>query len=152
MPTSIQVSDRFRRKVARLKRHPREPYEDVLSRALAASAEPPLGTAPLRGPTAAAIAEFRAWALAEYGARYRRLILFGSVARGEARPDSDIDLLLVIAGPVNVSQEIDRFLDAKLAIDERHGVMLQVVPMSEHDYLTRATPLLLNVRREGVPV
>jgi uncharacterized protein len=28
--------------------------------------------------------------------RPRRVILFGSVARGEARPDSDIDLLVVL--------------------------------------------------------
>ena len=34
-------------------------------------------------------------ALAVYGARLRALVLFGSVARGSARPDSDIDLLIV---------------------------------------------------------
>ena len=31
----------------------------------------------------------------------RRLILFGSAARGEMGPDSDIDLLVVVQGPVH---------------------------------------------------
>lgn len=34
--------------------------------------------------------------LAVYGARLRVLAVFGSVARGTPRPDSDIDLLLVV--------------------------------------------------------
>lgn len=36
------------------------------------------------------------------GARVRRIILFGSRARGNARPDSDFDLLVVLHG---VTQE-----------------------------------------------
>lgn len=32
------------------------------------------------------------------GARVRRIILFGSRARGDARPDSDFDLLVVLHG------------------------------------------------------
>lgn len=37
-----------------------------------------------------------------YGDRIERVVLFGSVARGEARKDSDVDLLVVAPG--------DRFL------------------------------------------
>jgi hypothetical protein len=44
--------------------------------------------------------------LAEYG--YRRLVVFGSVARGEARQDYDIDLL-VDAPPGTSSFEFIRF-------------------------------------------
>lgn len=35
---------------------------------------------------------------AKYGDRIERIILFGSVARGEEREDSDIDLLVVTPG------------------------------------------------------
>lgn len=31
-----------------------------------------------------------------YGSRFRGLVLYGSVARGEARPDSDIDMLCLL--------------------------------------------------------
>jgi uncharacterized protein len=41
-----------------------------------------------------------------YGARFRGLVLFGSVARGDARKDSDIDLLCLLDGPVSLWREI----------------------------------------------
>ena len=41
-----------------------------------------------------------------YGDRLVKLILFGSHARGEANPDSDIDLLAVLKSPVSQVQEI----------------------------------------------
>jgi predicted nucleotidyltransferase len=37
-----------------------------------------------------------------------RVILFGSQARGEARPDSDIDLLVIEPNPVNRASEMVR--------------------------------------------
>ena len=35
----------------------------------------------------------------EYGREFVSLVLFGSVSRGEAREDSDIDLILVLDNP-----------------------------------------------------
>ena len=35
-----------------------------------------------------------------YGPRLKRLILFGSQARGEATPDSDVDVLVVLDGKI----------------------------------------------------
>jgi len=43
-----------------------------------------------------------------YGDRLVKLILFGSHARGEANPDSDIDLLAVFKSPISQVQEIVR--------------------------------------------
>jgi uncharacterized protein len=43
-----------------------------------------------------------------YGDRLFSLILFGSQARGEATPDSDIDVMAVLNDPVNVAEEIYR--------------------------------------------
>lgn len=43
----------------------------------------------------AVVAALPAAARAVYGERLRALVLFGSVARGSERPDSDIDLLIV---------------------------------------------------------
>jgi predicted nucleotidyltransferase len=36
-----------------------------------------------------------------YGERLVRMVLYGSRARGEAEPGSDIDVLIVLKGPVN---------------------------------------------------
>jgi predicted nucleotidyltransferase len=45
-----------------------------------------------------------------YGEQLDKTILFGSQARGDARPDSDIDILIVLKNPFNYSQESDRML------------------------------------------
>ncbi|MBE9119156.1 nucleotidyltransferase domain-containing protein [Lusitaniella coriacea LEGE 07157] len=39
-----------------------------------------------------------------YGDRLVKMVLFGSQARGDARPDSDIDVLIVLKGEVNLWQ------------------------------------------------
>ncbi|MGH8583944.1 MAG: nucleotidyltransferase family protein [Gammaproteobacteria bacterium] len=47
---------------------------------------------------------------AVYGARLKSLALFGSVARGTMRPDSDIDVLLIAAPlPAARSSRLDEF-------------------------------------------
>src|SRR5205809_316814 len=52
--------------------------------------------------------ELRARLLAHRGARIRRVILYGSRARGTASPDSDFDLLVIEAEPVSKREEIQR--------------------------------------------
>lgn len=42
-----------------------------------------------------------------YGDRLCQLILFGSLARGDAKPDSDIDILVVLKDDVNPVDEIE---------------------------------------------
>jgi len=43
--------------------------------------------------------------------RLRKVILYGSRARGEAKEDSDIDLAIVLEGGVVPGEEIDRMVD-----------------------------------------
>jgi predicted nucleotidyltransferase len=85
------------------------------------------------------------------GGHLRRLVLFGSRARGDARADSDYDLLVVVD---EVSREV------KDAVDEiagemlyRFGIVVSAFPTSEEDAQSRKySPLLMNVAKEGVPV
>jgi len=48
--------------------------------------------------------EFRQGLEDIYGARLVRVVLFGSQARDEAEPDSDIDVMVVLRGPVKSSR------------------------------------------------
>jgi predicted nucleotidyltransferase len=85
-----------------------------------------------------------------YGKRLKRVLLFGSWARKEARDDSDVDLAVVLSGTVRSGREIDRMIDLITSINLEHGLLLSVYPLSESDLLNLQSPLLMNIRKEGV--
>lgn len=85
-----------------------------------------------------------------YSGRLSRLVLFGSYARGDAEPGSDIDVLVVLKPPVYPSEEIKRTIDGVADISLKHNVVVSCVFVSEENYLYKQSPLLLNVRREGI--
>jgi predicted nucleotidyltransferase len=88
---------------------------------------------------------------AKYGDRIERIILFGSVARGDYREDSDIDLIVVTLG--------DWFaLQGEIAGDAvdwllRTGVYLSTKVFSSDDFArSRETGFGQDVALEGVPL
>jgi predicted nucleotidyltransferase len=71
-----------------------------------------------------------------YGQRLRALAVFGSVARGTPRPDSDIDLLLVVddlpAGRrvrMDEFETVDRLLDPLVSAAQAQGVYTTLSPV-----------------------
>jgi predicted nucleotidyltransferase len=96
--------------------------------------------------------EFKQKTAELYGARLKKIVLYGSYARGQADDEhSDIDLAVVLDGDVKPCKEIDRMIDIITDINLDYEVLLSVYPVSENDYLSVNSPLLLNVRREGIP-
>jgi len=87
---------------------------------------------------------------ARYGDRYRGLWVYGSEARGEACPDSDVDLLLILRDAHRPTREIDRIADILADFNLRYGVLLSVLPVDEKTLQTAEGPFWRNVRREGI--
>ena len=85
-----------------------------------------------------------------YGTRYRGLVLFGSYARGEADSGSDIDLLLLLDGPVAPDREIVRIEPIKCALALEAGITLSVLPDRRDDFERGERLFLRNARREGI--
>jgi predicted nucleotidyltransferase len=121
----------------------------IAERELGAREDPELpelaaGLPPLE--VAAAVAEdLRAL----YGPRLRRVVLFGSWARGDAHPESDIDLLVVL-------DRVDSPWDELRSMDEilwRHSyqndAVISAVPVAERELDNAAHPLLIRARAEG---
>ena len=96
--------------------------------------------------------EFRDGLEQIYGSRLVRIVLFGSQARDEAEPDSDIDVMLVLQGAVNPHREIRRLSSFTSGLSLKHDVVISCVYMSEEEFCNQQSPLMLNVRREGILV
>lgn len=78
------------------------------------------------------------------------MLLFGSRARGDADEDSDVDVLVVLTGEVDAMTEIHRTGGIVAGLCLRHNLVISCVFVSLRRYEIEQTPLLMNVRREGV--
>lgn len=87
-----------------------------------------------------------------YAERLEQLLLYGSQARGDAAPGSDVDVLVVLRGPVSPCEEIARTLEDVADLSLEHGVVIACVFVSEDQFLRERSPLLLNVRRQGIAI
>lgn len=85
-----------------------------------------------------------------YGDRLVGLILYGSYARGDADDGSDIDVVVILSGDVVPCEEIDRISDLKTYILLEYNELIAVYPVSVDKFETVKSPLILNVKREGV--
>ena len=81
-----------------------------------------------------------------------QMLLFGSQSRGDATLGSDIDVLIVLKGPVNSGDEITRTSALTASLSLQYDVVISRVFVSDEQFTDEQSPLLLNVRREGIPV
>ena len=100
--------------------------------------------------TLAIIQEFKQAVTSLYGDRLKKLICYGSQAREEATPDSDIDLALILEGKIQSSLEIDRALDILTDFNLRYGVLISLLPIAQESWLAAEGPFWRNLKREGV--
>lgn len=81
------------------------------------------------------------------------VILYGSRARGDERPDSDWDILILTNNAVDVVTE-RKFRNKLYDLELETGEALSVFVYSKNDWQTRQriTPFFHNVSREGIRI
>jgi uncharacterized protein len=80
------------------------------------------------------------------------VILYGSQARGQARSDSDIDVLLVVRDDDDYGDLIRRTSAVVSALSLQHDVVISRTFVSRERFEREQTPFLLNVHREGITI
>lgn len=84
-----------------------------------------------------------------YGGRLKELYLYGSYARGDARPGSDLDLLVVLDDFSDVGEEIQRTGAVASRLSLEADIVVALMFVRERDFESRQTPFLMNVRQEA---
>jgi len=85
----------------------------------------------------------------QFGIRLKKIILFGSRARGDNTPDSDYDFLLVF-DEVNPSI-VDRLDDIAGDFLYNNNAIFSAFPVSEGNYKKRRfNPFYMNIKNEGI--
>jgi len=87
-----------------------------------------------------------------YGRRLRQVILVGAWARGEADPESAIELLAVVDPLNDPWQEKRRMERIVWRYSMRHDTVITVVPVSPGDILRADTPYLARSVGEGLRI
>ena len=95
-----------------------------------------------------AFCRFRLSLMALYGPRLERVVLFGSRARGDARPDSDYDVAVFLVGVEDRWAEMDRLTRLSTDILDETGAVINALPFSAGAYRER-TPLMHEIRQDG---
>ncbi len=106
------------------------------------------GTAPLRE----ILERLKAGLEEIYGDRLKGVYLYGSRARGDARPDSDVDVLVVLDDYESAYDERERisYLVADLCLES--DMLISTMLTREAEWSEKTKPFLRNAEAEGVAV
>ena len=99
------------------------------------------------------VTRFASGAREIYGSALHEVILYGSCARGDFEPDSDIDILILLNLPQDrMNAERKKILDMSNQLDIDYDVVLAPVLQSTQifDRYLPASKFYQNVRAEGV--
>ncbi len=87
-----------------------------------------------------------------YGPRFKGLVLYGSVARNQASPASDIDLLVLLNNPFDYFAELRQIVDVLYPVQLESDRLISAKPALVEKFEEGSIQLYRNARREGVLV
>jgi len=88
----------------------------------------------------------------EYGARFKGMVLYGSVARGTPVPGSDIDLLVLLVSPFDYFQELRRIIELLYPLQLDTDRLISAKPVAQVEFEQGRLQLYRTAKREGVLV
>jgi predicted nucleotidyltransferase len=87
-----------------------------------------------------------------FGDRLRGALIYGSEARGEASADSDIDVMVLLRGPIRLRDDIRRGVEATYDLTLALGRPVHPDPVDAEEFEKGEFALYRNVKEEGIPL
>ena len=87
-----------------------------------------------------------------FGDNFLTAFIFGSFARGENEPDSDLDLLIVFKNLKDrwKTDKIVHEIVYSSTFEKERTIVVSPLIMSESEFFTGTSPTILNIRKEGI--
>lgn len=82
--------------------------------------------------------------------RFRGVLLFGSEARNQAGEDSDLDLMVLLEGPVRLGRDLETIVGALYALQLKVDRPIHALPVSSEAFEAGQYGIYRNARREGI--
>jgi predicted nucleotidyltransferase len=86
------------------------------------------------------------------GNKLEAVYLYRSQARGDARPGSDIDVLIVIREEFDYFELLKKTSRLTADLSLQNNIVISRVFVTSQDFEQRKTPLLENIQRECIPL
>ena len=83
--------------------------------------------------------------------RIDSIVLYGSVARGEATDDSDVDIAIILVSSM-AKEEVDAFIHWNAQMDLKHDKIFSIIDI-EKEMMTKwasAVPFYKAIQEEGI--
>jgi len=101
-------------------------------------------------PSNPTLQQCRAFLQRLYGTRLKGVVLYGSCARGTEATESDIDLMVLLEGPVDAAWEIRRMWEVLYPLQLESTRLLSIVPVDAALYDQGAYALYRQAKADGM--
>lgn len=85
-----------------------------------------------------------------YGSQFHGLFLYGSMARGQDRESSDIDLLVLLSKPFNYFIELRNIIELLYSVQLQSEHLISVKPVAIDAFESGEIQLYRIAKREGI--
>lgn len=97
--------------------------------------------------------EFKEGLVRIYGDKLKAVYLYGSYARGDSRPGSDVDVMILLKNYKNYWKEQSKISQLASDVSLEYDVTVSCIFIKEIQWETASNerPLIYNIRKEGLP-
>ena len=94
--------------------------------------------------------EIRLRLIQAFGERLQGIVLYGSRVRGDAEPDSDLDVFVLVAGPIHLGKDLTRIVEALYPLQLRLGLPIHGLPVTAEQWGQGTYAVYREAQREGL--